>query len=72
MITGEVLMVNISELKEWNTFEAFKTPEDVILYLKVVVENAEHLEDVYYDVRRLIESYEKFKESYNAGKYIKH
>lgn len=55
-------MVNIRELKEWNTFEAFKTPEDVILYLKVVVEDADHLEDLYYDVRNLIESYEKFKE----------
>ena len=54
--------VSITSLKEWNTFEAFKTPEDVILYLKVVVEDAEHLEDVYFDVRRLIESYEKFKE----------
>lgn len=56
-------MVNINELKEWNTFEEFKTPEDVILYLKVVVEDAEHLEDVYFDVRSLIKSYEKFKES---------
>lgn len=55
--------VSITTLKEWNIFEAFKTPEDVIMYLKVVVEDAEHLEDVYYDVRRLIESYEKFKES---------
>lgn len=54
--------ISITSLKEWNTFEAFKTPEDVILYLKVVVEDAEHLEDVYYDVRRLIESYDKFKE----------
>lgn len=64
-------MVNISDkvmltsLKEWNTFEGFKTPEDVVLYLKVVVEDAEHLEDsqsaLCYDVRRLIESYEKFK-----------
>lgn len=54
--------VSITSLKEWNTFEAFKTPEDVILYLKVVVEDAGHLEDVYFDVRRLIESYEKFKE----------
>ena len=53
-------MVNIGELREWNTFEALKTPEDVIQYLKVVVEDAEHLEDVYFDVRRLIESYEKF------------
>lgn len=57
--------MNINILKEWNTFEAFKTPEDVILYLKVVVEDAEHLEDsqsaLCYDVRRLIESYEKFK-----------
>ena len=57
--------VSITSLKEWNTFEAFKTPEDVILYLKVVVEDAEHLEDsqsaLCYDVRRLIESYEKFK-----------
>lgn len=53
--------MDINILKEWNTFEAFKTPEDVILYLKVVVEDAEHLEDVYYDVRNLIESYEKFK-----------
>ena len=52
--------VMLTSLKEWNTFEAFKTPEDVILYLKVVVEDAEHLEDVYFDVRRLIESYEKF------------
>ena len=55
--------VSITSLKEWNTFEVFKTPEDVIMYLKVVVEDAEHLEDVYYDVLRLIESYEKFKES---------
>lgn len=55
--------VSITSLKEWNTFESFKTPEDVILYLKVVVEGADHLEDVYYDVRRLIESYEKFKEN---------
>ena len=58
--------MNINILKEWNTFEAFKTPEDVILYLKVVVEDAEHLEDsqcaLCYDVRRLIGSYEKFKE----------
>lgn len=54
--------VMLTSLKEWNTFEAFKTPEDVILYLKVVVEDADHLEDVYFDVRRLIESYEKFKE----------
>ena len=54
--------MDINILKEWNTFESFKTPEDVILYLKVVVEDAEHLEDVYYDVRNLIESYEKFKE----------
>lgn len=57
--------MNINILKEWNTFEAFKTPEDVIIYLKVVVEDAEHLEDsqsaLCYDVRRLIESYEKFK-----------
>ena len=53
--------MDINILKEWNTFESFKTPEDVILYLKVVVEDAEHLEDVYYDVRNLIESYEKFK-----------
>lgn len=57
--------MNINILKEWNTFEALKTPEDVILYLKVVVEDAEHLEDsqsaLCYDVRRLIESYEKFK-----------
>lgn len=53
--------MKISDLKEWNTFEAFKTPEDVILYLKLVVEDAEHLEDVYFDVRRLIEGYEKFK-----------
>lgn len=65
-------MVNIidkvskTSLKEWNTFEAFKTPEDVILYLKVVVEDAEHLEDVYFDVRRLIESYDKFKEMNDA------
>lgn len=59
-------MVNINELKEWNTFEEFKTPEDVILYLKVVVEDAEHLEDVYFDVRRLIESYDKFKEVNDA------
>lgn len=58
--------MNINILKEWNTFEAFKTPEDVILYLKVVVEDADHLEDVYYDVRRLIESYEKFKEVNDA------
>ena len=59
-------MVDITSLKEWNTFEAFKTPEDVILYLKVVVEDADHLEDsqctLWYDVRRLIRSYEKFKE----------
>ena len=55
--------MNINILKEWNTLEAFKTPEDVILYLKVVVEDAEHLEDVYYDVRRLIDSYEKWVES---------
>lgn len=58
--------MNINILKEWNTFEAFKTPEDVILYLKVVVEDAEHLEDsqcaLCFDVCRLIESYEKFKE----------
>lgn len=54
--------VSITSLKEWNTFEAFKTPEDVILYLKVIVEDAEHLEDVYFDVRSLIKSYEKFKE----------
>jgi len=54
--------VSVISLKEWNTFEAFKTPEDVILYLKVIVEDAEHLEDMYFDVRRLIESYEKFKE----------
>ena len=54
--------VSITSLKEWNLYEALKTPEDVILYLKVVVEDAEHLEDVYFDVRRLIESYEKFKE----------
>lgn len=58
--------VSITTLKEWNTFEAFKTPEDVILYLKVVVEDTEHLEDsqsaLCYDVRRLIESYEKHKE----------
>lgn len=57
--------MNINILKEWNTFEALKTPEDVIIYLKVVVEDAEHLEDsqsaLCYDVRRLIESYEKFK-----------
>ena len=57
--------MDINILKEWNTFESFKTPEDVILYLKVVVEDAEHLEDsqsaLCYDVRRLIESYEKFK-----------
>ena len=59
--------VSITSLKEWNTFEALKTPEDVILYLKVVVEDADHLEDsqyaLCYDVRRLIESYEKFKEN---------
>ena len=58
--------MNINILKEWNTFEALKTPEDVILYLKVVVEDAEHLEDsqsaLCFDVCRLIESYEKFKE----------
>lgn len=54
--------VSITTLKEWNTFGAFKTPEDVILYLKVCVEDAEHLEDVYFDVRSLIKSYEKFKE----------
>lgn len=57
--------VSITTLKEWNTFESFKTPEDVILYLKVVVEDAEHLEDsqsaLCYVVRRLIESYEKHK-----------
>lgn len=62
--------VSITSLKEWNTFEAFKTPEDVILYLKVVVEDAEHLEDsqyaLCYDVLRLIESYEKFKEMNDA------
>ena len=58
--------VSITSLKEWNTFESFKTPEDVILYLKVVVEDAEHLEDVYFDVRRLVESYEKFKEVNDA------
>ena len=58
--------VSITSLKEWNLYEAFKTPEDVILYLKVVVEDAEHLEDVYFDVRRLIESYEKFKEVNDA------
>lgn len=62
--------MNINILKEWNTFESFKTPEDVILYLKVVVEDAEHLEDsqsaLCYDVRRLIESYEKFKEMNGA------
>lgn len=57
--------MKVSDLKEWNTFKSFKTPEDVILYLKVVVEDAEHLEDsqsaLCYDIRRLIESYEKFK-----------
>ena len=53
---------SITTLKEWNTFECFKTPEDVIMYLKVVVDDAEHLEDVYFDVRSLIKSYEKFKE----------
>ena len=58
--------VSITSLKEWNLYETFKTPEDVILYLKVVVEDAEHLEDVYFDVRRLIESYEKFKENDDA------
>ena len=58
--------VSITSLKEWNLYETFKTPEDVILYLKVVVEDAEHLEDVYFDVRRLIESYEKFKEVNDA------
>ena len=62
--------VSITTLKEWNTFEAFKTPEDVIMYLKVVVEDAEHLEDsqsaLYFDVRRLIESYEEFKENDDA------
>ena len=59
--------VSITTLKEWNTFEALKTPEDVILYLKVVVEDAEHLEDsqsaLCYDAHRLIESYDKFKEN---------
>lgn len=59
--------VSITALKEWNTFEALKTPEDVILYLKVVVEDAEHLEDVYFDIRRLIESYDKFKGSKNGS-----
>lgn len=58
--------VSITTLKEWNTFEAFKTPEDVILYLKVCLEDADHLEDVYFDVRRLIESCEKFKEVNDA------
>lgn len=62
--------VMLTSLKEWNTFEAFKTPEDVILYLKVVVEDADHLEDsqcaLCYDVRNLIESYEKFKENDDA------
>ena len=55
--------MKVSDLKEWNTFESFKTPEDVILYLKLILEDAEHLEDVYFDVRRLIESYEKFKKN---------
>lgn len=54
--------MNINILKEWNTFEAFKTPEDVILYLKVLEEEFGCSEDFYCDVLRLIESYEKFKE----------
>ena len=52
--------VSITSLKEWNLYESFKTPEDVILYLKVFVDDADHLEDVYFDVRRLVESYERF------------
>lgn len=55
--------VSITSLKEWNTFEAFKTSEDVIMYLKVLLEDAEHSDDVYFDVRRLIESYEKSKKN---------
>lgn len=31
--------MRISDLKEWNTFEAFKTAEDVILYFNVILED---------------------------------
>ena len=55
--------MKISDLKEWNTFEAFKTPEDVILYLKVLEGEFGCSEDFYCDVIRLIESYDKFKKN---------